>query len=106
MITAATAGNPSERCHGAQNKRLARKVLRESPTPPVKDYHGHPPEISSGNWPRIPLVPNLTHRPSHIKEIVLNDMIESLNFFFHYISSELDRRFKEFFQEFGRDSIL
>ena len=96
MITAATAGNPSERCHGAQNKRLARKVLRESPTPPVKDYHGHPPEISSGKWPRIPPVPNLT-RPSHIKELqVLNDMIESLNSSFHYISSELDQCFKEF----------
>jgi len=95
MITAATAGNPSGRCHGAQNEKVARKVLRESPTPPVKDYHGQPPEISSGKWPRIPPVPNLT-RPSQIKDHELNDMIESLNSSFNYISSELERRFKEF----------
>jgi len=101
MITAATAGNPSERCHGAQNKRLARKVLRESPTPPVKDYHGQPPEISSGKWPRIPPVPNIDNQSEHIKDLhddecFINDMIEYLNSSIQDILLDLNWRFTDF----------
>lgn len=97
MITAATEGKrPDGRCHGAQNENVARKVFRESVTQPVKDYHGHPPEISSGKWPRIPPVPNIT-TSSHIKELeLIDDLIESFNLSFHRISAELDLCFQEF----------
>ena len=101
MITAATAGNPSGRYHGAQNKILARKVLRESATQPVKDYHGHPPETSSKKWPRIPPVPNIVNQTSHITDLndddfFINDMIESLNASFHDIMVDLNQCFRDF----------